>query len=295
VIIDIHAHVYLRPLFEVRPGRTLMSAEEQVAVMDAKGIDTAVILPLNNPEAPSDCQSIGEVLTICEKYPGRFIPFCNIDPRIGKRPEKVSVEDYLAILTQYKRLGCRGFGELVTRLPFDDPRMMGLFGACEALGFSVTFHTTMLESDVYGVLDDVGLPRLQRVLTAFPQLRVFGHSPGFWNEISGGIGPAEKLGYTTGPVRPGGALPRLMRAHTNLFGDLSARSGLTALSRDPTHAYTFIQEFQDRLLLGLDMGAPTDEMQHLEWLREARDAGHISGEAFEKIAGGNAARLLGLG
>ena len=45
------------------------------------GVDKAVILPLNNAETPAEHQSAGEVLGICDRYPGRFIPFCNIDPR----------------------------------------------------------------------------------------------------------------------------------------------------------------------------------------------------------------------
>jgi predicted TIM-barrel fold metal-dependent hydrolase len=295
VVVDIHAHVYLRPRFPFRPdGRTLMSAEEQVAVMDAKGIDASVILPLNNAEAPSEGQSIGEVQTICERYPGRFIPFCNIDPRIAKRADRVTIDDYLPTLEQYRALGFRGFGELVVRLYFDDPRMTGLFAACDRLGFPVTFHTTTWESDAYGVLDEIGLPRLEAVMRALPGLRFFGHSPGFWSEICGDIGAEEKIGYPAGPVRPGGTLQRLLRTYPNLYGDLSGKSGITALTRDPAHAWEFMDEFQDRLLLGLDLGAPTDDMPQLEWLRAARDERHITPEVFDKICGGNAARILEL-
>jgi predicted TIM-barrel fold metal-dependent hydrolase len=129
----------------------------------------------------------------------------------------------------------------------------------------------------------------------FGGLRVFGHSPGFWSEICGDIGPEEKLGYPRGPVRPGGTLHKLLRAHPNLYGDLSGKSGITALTRDPAHAWEFIDEFQDRLLLGLDLGAPSDDMPQLEWLRAARDEKHVSDAAFDKVCGGNAVRILGLG
>ncbi len=295
MIVDAHAHVFLRPLYRAAPaGLPFMSAEAQVAVMDARGIDAAIVLPLNSPETPTESQSIGEVRLICEKYPGRFIPFCNIDPRIARRTENVTVDDYLRILEQHKELGCRGFGELIARLYFDDPRMMGLFGACERLGFPVTFHTTTPQSDVYGVLDEIGLPHLEAVLQKLPGLSVFGHSPGFWSEISGGIGPEEKLSYRSGPVRPGGTIPRLLRTYPNLFGDISAGSGLNALMRDPSHAWEFIDEFQDRLLLGLDMCFVGDNEPHLEWLRTALQDNHISREAFDKICGGNIIRILGL-
>ena len=50
MIIDIHAHVFAFPKIKPRPGATtFMSMEDQIALMDAKGIDKAVILPINNP------------------------------------------------------------------------------------------------------------------------------------------------------------------------------------------------------------------------------------------------------
>ena len=97
MIIDAHAHVYAFPkIKDPLTMTTFMSAEQQIELMDAKGIDKAVIMPLNNPEAPGEKQSIGEVLYICEKYPGRFIPFCNIDPRLAKMPEKTKADDFFS-------------------------------------------------------------------------------------------------------------------------------------------------------------------------------------------------------
>ena len=81
MIIDVHAHVYARPILPKANGLTFMCAEQQVRRMDEKGIDKAVILPLNSADGPTERQSMGEVLSICEQYPGRFIPFCEIDPR----------------------------------------------------------------------------------------------------------------------------------------------------------------------------------------------------------------------
>lgn len=295
MIIDSHAHVFMSPRLTLPPeNKTFMSAEDQIAVMDRKGIDRAVILPLNNAEAPVENQSIGEVLEICDRYPGRFIPFCNVDPRLPHRPDLITVEHFSDLLSQYAALGCKGFGELIARLYFDDPVMLKLFEACDRMHFPVVFHTTTAEGDGYGVLDELGLPHLEAVLARFPTLVLIGHSPGFWNEISGGLKAEEKLGYTTGPVKPGGRVVELMRRYPNLHADLSARSGLTAMERDPQHAYRFLEEFQDRILFGMDYTFPTVELHQLEWLRSALSEGHISQTVFDKIAGGNLARLLGL-
>jgi predicted TIM-barrel fold metal-dependent hydrolase len=136
---------------------------------------------------------------------------------------------------------------------------------------------------------------LEGVLKKFPKLKFFGHSQGFWSEIGGGLTLQEKNGYPTGKVKEGGAIPRLMREYPNLYGDISAGSGLNALQRDPEHAWRFIDEFQDRLLLGLDYCSPTNNMQHIEWLTKAKDDNNISPEVYEKIMWKNINRGLNLG
>lgn len=296
MIIDAHAHVYADPRIKSSPKvTTFMSAEQQIAVMNAKGVDRAVILPVASSIAGAEPQSIGEILGICAAYPGRFIPFCNMDPRLGKRPDHVTASDFAYLLEQYRDLGCKGVGEMTCRVFFDDPVLLALFGACETIGFPVTFHTTTPETDSYGLMDEIGLPRFEKALRRFPRLTFLGHSQAFWSEISGALTPAEKTGYPSGPVKPGGRLPELFRQYPNLHGDLSAGSGLNALKRDPTHAYEFIDEFQDRLLLGLDYCSTRNDMQHIEWLTAARDAGHIRPDVCEKILWRNANRVLHLG
>lgn len=296
MVIDVHAHVYADPKITPRPdSTTFMSAKDQIAVMDRLGVDKAVILPLNNAECPAECQSIGEVLGICERYPGRFIPFCNVDPRMPRHPDRITVADFDHLLGQYRQLGCKGIGEVTARIRWDDHPMLCMLEAAEKLDLAITFHTITAEVNSYGVIDDIGLPGLEKVARRFPTLKFFGHSPGFWSEISGGVTPETKNGYAADAVAPGGVLPRLMRECPNIHGDLSAGSGLNALQRDPEHAYRFIEEFPDRLMLGLDFCSVNNDMQHIAWLTEIRDAGHITQQACEQILWQNADRLLGLG
>ncbi|MFH1476167.1 MAG: amidohydrolase family protein [Verrucomicrobiota bacterium] len=295
MIIDAHAHVFAFPKIKLPGSTTFMAAEDQIAVMNAKGVDKAVILPLNNAETPAENQSLGEVLYICEKYPGRFIPFCNIDPRLPRRPDLIKFEDFTSLLEQYREHGCKGLGEFTARMFWDDPAVLLLLEACAKVGFPVTFHTITTEVNSYGLIDEIGLPRLAKVLGMFPDLKMFGHSPGFWSEISGEITAQDKNNYPKTPVKPGGKLKDLMRRYPNLYGDLSAGSGLNALTRDPAHAYEFIDEFQDRLLLGLDYCSVKNDMTHIEWFKTARDAGHVSPEAYEKIMWRNINNAINLG
>ena len=292
MIIDVHAHVFTRPILVKANGLTFLSAEDQIRRMDEKGIDMAVILPLNSADGPAERQSMGEVLNICEAFPGRFIPYCEIDPR---RHDWHTVEHFYAGLSQYKDVGFKGFGELTTRLPFDDPKMMALFGALEKLELPVTFHTCLAQKPTYGVIDDLGLPRFEQVLQTFPDLVFFGHSASFWSEIGGDLTVETKEGYPKGPVVEGGAVVRLLREYSQLNGDISAGSGFNALERDPEFSWAFIDEFQDRLLLGLDHTDVELDFQHIEWLTQARNDGHITTAALEKILWKNANRLIRLG
>ena len=294
MIIDAHAHVFAWPKIIVEySGATFMSMQDQIAMMDETGIDKAVILPVNNAETPAEFQSIGEVLYICDQYPGRFIPFCNIDPRLMYNPDRIEKKHYLYLLEQYREMGCKGLGELIARMWWDDPLVLMLLEACSDLGFAVTFHTTFPDGEYYGLIDDVGFPRFSKVLEMFPDLKFFAHSQAWWSEI-GGNTTADKV-YPEGPVKPGGIIKKLMRQYPNLYGDLSANSGLNALTRDPEHAYEFIDEFQDQLLFGQDYCAVDNDMQHLQWLTTARDQKHITEEAYQKIMWKNVNRALGLG
>ena len=263
--------------------------------MDAKGIDKAVILPLNSPESPVEKQSHGEVLAMCNQFPGRFIAFCNLDPRLARRPQDAQVEDYLSILEAYKADGARGLGELTARLPWDHPLMLLLLEAAEQVRLPVLFHTITPDINSYGVIDHMGLPLLEKVLRRFPELQFIGHSGAFWSEIGGRVTGLQKNSYPTGPVQAGGRVPELMRSCPNLWCDISARSGLSALTRDPTHAASFIDEFQDRICLGLDQNQVDQDQFQLSWLEEQRAAGRIQPGVFEKLVWRNTDRLLGLG
>ena len=293
MIIDVHAHVLRWPILrKTNSNRPLMSPEEQVRRMDEKGVDKAVILPLNSAEVMGEHQSMGEVFEIARMYPGRFIPFCDIDVR---RADWGTTERFRDVLDQYVEHGARGVGELTSRVYWDDPRLWALFAACQDMGLPVTFHTSPPEAVTYGLIDEFGFPRFEKTLQQFPDLRFFGHSGSFWSEISGDLTADRKEGYPDTPIVAGGTLVRLFRQYPNLCGDLSAGSGFNALTRDPAFTYEFLDEFQDRLLLGLDHTDVELDFQHIEWLQAQRDEGHISAEVCEKILWRNADRLIGLG
>ena len=77
----------------------------------------------------------------------------------------------------------------------------------------------------------------------------------------------------------------MLRKYPNLFADLSAGSGLTAISRDRKFGKKFLAEFQNKLIFGRD-NFNSLLMDYLKSL-------NLSKTAFEKITYKNALKLLG--
>ena len=102
-------------------------------------------------------------------------------------------------------------------------------------------------------MDDPRLPGLERALKKFPKLIFIGHSQQFWFEMAKTdvTDPETRNSCPFGPFVEG-RVPELMRQYPNLYCDLSANSGQTALLRDPTYGLAFVKEFQDRLMFGTD-------------------------------------------
>lgn len=291
--IDIHVHATMEKSGVLRTnGETMATADELVAIYDQLGVEKGVLLPLVSPEAQLEIIGNRETRQIVAKYPDRFYWFCNIDPRqLSNAPDA----DFSGAIKYYKSLGARGIGEMTSNLYFDDPMVMRLFEFCEEYDLPVTFHIGNMGRD-YGLVDELGLPRLEKVLKAFPKLRFLGHSQKFWAEISGDLTEEERGGLPQGKVAEGGRVVELMRKYPNLHGDLSAGSGVNSMVRDPEFACSFMEEFQDRLFYGTDICAPGNirelRVQLPLYLESWYKQGMISYEICEKILRTNALRFL---
>ena len=291
MFIDIHVHTRRAPMPERRGQAAYGTPEQLLEHYDRVGIEKGVLLPGVSPECAYIPQSNEDVIDIAAQYDGRFIPFCNIDPRAITNSADAPLGYLLGF---YRDRGCRGIGEVCANLPFLHPFVQNLFRHVQDVGFPLTFHIAAQIGGIYGLYDDPGLPQLERSLQLFPKLRFLGHSQSFWAEMAPLETPADRYGYPKGPIREEGVVPRLMRRYHNLYGDLSANSGLNALARDPDYAARFLDEFQDRLLFGTDICSPTPETPLVEFLLDLRTGGRISEEVFQKVARENAISLLDL-
>lgn len=247
-------------------------------------------------------QANEDILEMCERYPDRFFPFCNVDPRAISYSSHAPLGD---ILRYYKDKGCRGLGEVMPNLPLMDPLVQNLLRCAEEVGLPVTYDGSDQLTGDFGLYDDPGLPQLEHTLQRYPNLIIFGHGPVFWTEIARLETPGER-GYVfrptggqvgrqpTGPVKEEGVVPKLMRLYPNLHGDLADATAWNALNRDHEYGPKFLTEFQDRLCFGTDLCFPTMPVEIVGLLLDWRATGRISEQVFQKVARENAIRIFGL-
>lgn len=292
MVIDIHAHAFRKPFLQIDGLPSFPAPEQLIEFYDRAGIDKAVLLPIIGPEFYLP-QPNEDILEMAARHPDRFIPFCNIHPRVIDNTPSAPLDN---VMKKYKDMGCKGLGEVTCNLPFRNPYIRNMFKHAANAELPVTIHIAPKIDGTYGLYDDPGLPQLAETLQEFPDLKIFGHSQSFWAEIGVLDKPEDRGGYPSYPIKAEGAVPRLMRQFPNLYGDLSAGSGCNALTRDPGYAVKFLNEFQDRLMFGLDIcSQPKSEIPRLmQFMTELKVAGKISAAVFNKIMSDNAVRLLNL-
>ena len=254
-----------------------MGIDDLLAYMDENEIDLVWLLPIPGRVDPY-ARIVGPelVLRVAKEYPDRIIPFCVIDPRNPKAIKK---------LEEFARIGFRGFGEFKVKLRIDDPRSIELYRACGELGFPVLIHM----DDTY----NPDIKGLKHVLEEVHDAVFILHGPGWWRHISALVDECEV--YPSGKVVPGGMVERLLKEYPNLYADISAYSGLNALSRDPGYAKDFLSKFADRVLFGTDFPciAPDGSQfgpngSHIELLRNL----NLAGDVLNKIIHENALKLV---
>ncbi len=292
--IDVHAHVSPFPEFAppLQSGAPMLTAAQQIQFYDELNIEKGVLLPLTSSEYHYEQITSLDAKYVADQHPDRFLWFCGVDPRASGNDPKA---DLSKLLMHYKNLGAKGVGELTAQLYADDPLMDNLFYHCGECDMPVTIHIAPQFGGYYGIVDEVGLPRLEKMLKKHKKLKIFGHSANFWSQISGDVDEVTWNTYPTGKVTDG-IIAKLMREYDNLYCDLSATSGSNALMRDPEYAARFIEEFSDRLMYGCDICATFQRFSFAfnDFLDKMYDDGMISAENYYKLVRGNAERLLGL-
>jgi predicted TIM-barrel fold metal-dependent hydrolase len=131
-----------------------LTMEKLLCFMDEYDIAKSAVLSLVNPEEEDCSYSTREALADCARQPDPLIPFANVDPRRGSNDGNY---DFYPVLKHYADEGYPGFGEILTSLPTNDPRMKGIYRACGELGFPLVFDFRLR---TVGVIDPVGMAYL---------------------------------------------------------------------------------------------------------------------------------------
>ena len=290
--IDIHAHA--TPFPEYYPpymgGSRMVAAEEVIAFYDKLNIEKGLLLPISSPEAQVTPITSEECKFQSDKYPDRLLWYCNVDPRAMQNS---TASDFYSLLNAYKNMGAKGVGEVTSNIYADDPKLDKLFGVCAELDMPVLIHIAVKLGFGYGIVDEIGLPRIEKMLKKHPGLKLIGHSQAFWSEISADLVEGDRGIYPGGKVIPG-RIVELMREYPNLYCDLSAGSGANAIMRDEQFGASFLEEFSDRIMYGCDICAPSNTHQFMfaEYFDGMLDKGLISEETYRKVARENALKLF---
>jgi predicted TIM-barrel fold metal-dependent hydrolase len=284
MLIDAHNH----------PNWHGFNARKILHNMDEQGIDQMWLFSWEVPEdeyPPASYHPVlpptgtgipfADVLAVGREAPDRFVLGYMPYP---KRPDAI---DRLKAAVEIH--GVRVASELKVRMLFDDPDALRLYHFCGEQKLPITIHLDYPIDHGQGSYPRPNwwyggsIEAFERAIVACPDTVFIGHAPGFWAHISGDD-QYDKEAYPDGPVLPGGRVPQLLRQYRNLCADLSAGSGLKALSRDREFGRKFLVEFQDKLLFGRDYF----DARLMDLLRELE----LPAPVMAKITHQNAQRLL---
>lgn len=273
-LIDVHTHLVPKPAFDREP----FSADQAVEWMDANGVDRIVLNPLESPTSWSYPIPTWWMLQQAQKHPDRFIPFGTIGPRII---DQFGREKLVNRLASYVEQGAKGIGELKSSLPIDDRRMQAVYATCADLGVPVLVHM-----DKTNGTDEIGLPKLETMISSHPDTAFIAHGPGWWSQIA--RDPKQFGGYPNGPVEPGGPIPSLLGGYDNIYADISGGSGWNALIRDQEFTQSFLEDHHEQTVFGTDKLSASQQVDQFA-LFEQFD---LSRDQWKKIRAQNIKSVL---
>jgi predicted TIM-barrel fold metal-dependent hydrolase len=236
-IIDVHQHTnYLK-----RPDEALLRHQQRM------GVTQTILLPsgsdVNSPATHqgkanglyAGAGGVETVAPIAAAHPGAYYFFANEVP---------DLPDARKTLETWLQRGAIGIGEQKFNLACDSPEMEMVYALAQEYQVPVLMH---FQYEMF----NTGYERFGKVLEKWPKVNFIGHAQMFWANIDADSENV-KQSYPKGPVKRGGLTDKYLSDYPNLYGDLSAGSGLNSLIRDEDHARGFIERHQERLLFGSD-------------------------------------------
>src|SRR3954452_15746898 len=266
-VIDIHQHTPYS-------GRT---DEQLLAHQKKMGVTKTVLLPAGSKYGlAANAGGNDVVMAFSRAHPKEYFFFAN---------ELPDIPEAKAVIEKYLKAGAIGIGEQKFHVDSDSKPMQLIADIARDYKVPVLMH---FQHDTY----NLAFERFHRLLDKYPTVNFIGHAQTFWGNID--KNHQQPVMYPKGPVTAGGMTDRLLSDYANMFGDLSAGSGLNALLRDEDHAREFLKRHQDKLLYGSDCSDSAGEGKACSGSQQLAAVRRLSPsmEATRKMLYGNAARVL---
>jgi len=278
-IIDIHQHLG----YSGRPDNVLIAHQRTM------GATTTILLPAGRSvRTPSTHDGVSNGLQAqclgneaCRQFArahGKAFVFgANEVPDIEGATQEIE---------RYLKLGGVIIAEQKFGLDCDSLEMQKIYELAQSYKVPVLMHW---QFKMY----NYGFERFYKMLEKYPKVNFLGHAQTWWANIDKN-NLDQSVMYPKGPVTPGGVTDRCLGDYPNMYGDLSAGSGLNAITRDEDFARDFLKRHQDKLVYGSDCndldGSKCQGAQTIAAIR--RLAGDKTIE--RKLLYGNAKRLFRL-
>lgn len=224
-IIDIHQHTNYA-------GRT---NEQLVKHQRTLGVTTTILLPAGSKYGlAAGCGGNDTVVELARQHPEEYLYFSNEIADLPSAREEIE---------KYLERGAIGIGEQKFNVPCDSRYIEVIAELAQEHEVPVLMH---FQYKAY----NTGIERFHKILEKFPNVNFIGHAQTWWGNID--LKHDQGALYPETKVTRGGITDRLLSEHPNMFGDLSAGSGLNSMLRDKEHARGFLDRHQNQLLFGSD-------------------------------------------
>jgi predicted TIM-barrel fold metal-dependent hydrolase len=236
-IIDIHQHLG----YSSRPHEALLAHQRAI------GATTTILLPAGRAAArPSthggvanglQAQALGneECYQFARAHRDAFLFGANDVPDLADATREIE---------RYLKRGAKVIGEQKFGVECDSPEMQKIYTLAGEYDVPVLMHW---QFKMY----NYGFERFHRMLEKFPRVKFIGHAQMWWANINRDH-TEPSVSYPKGQVTAGGLTDRYLSDYPNVYGDLSAGSGLNALTRDENFTRDFLTRHRDKLVFGSD-------------------------------------------
>jgi len=236
-IIDIHQHLG----YSGRPDDVLLRHQREM------GIATTILLPAGRSvKTPSTHDGVSNGLQaqcLGNEACRQFSRAHSKEFRFGSN-EVPDTDGAIREIERYLKLGGVVIAEQKFGVECDSPEMQAIYALAAEHRVPVLMHW---QFQMY----NYGFERFHKMLEKYSKVNFLGHAQTWWGNIDRNNNDQSVM-YPKGPVTRGGLTDRYLSDYPNMYGDLSAGSGLNALTRDEAFARDFIARHQDKLVYGSD-------------------------------------------